>query len=358
MPTILHAIPSLEGGGAERQLSMLAVEQVRRGWVVHVALRRGGIYEERMRGGGVVLHRLGDLRSIHPLLVARLGSLMRRTRPDLIQTWLPQMDIVGALATIGARVPWVMSERTTAEAYREIHTQAWLRARLGHRARAIVTNSIEGARYWERVRPAVPHVATVANAIDLAAIRQAAPAEPPPGTGPLLLFVGRLHKVKAPEIFVRALARIPDVRAMIIGDGPLRDDVARLVDELGVRSRVSIVAYRTSWWGLLAHATALVSTSRFEGHPNVVLEAMAAGCPLIATDIPAHRELLDEDSALLVPRDDPSAVSDAIVRTLADPDAVRERAERASQRVAGFTIERAADAYERVYARVLNGRSH
>src|SRR5262245_32180652 len=88
---ILHIIPTLEGGGAERQLSMLAAEQARRGCDVHVALRRPGVHAVNIRDRGVNLHELGDMRSVDPRLFLALRKIIRSVRPDVVQTWLPQM---------------------------------------------------------------------------------------------------------------------------------------------------------------------------------------------------------------------------------------------------------------------------
>lgn len=362
MTTILHMIPTLEGGGAERQLTMLAAEQARRGWSVHVALRRGGVHEVRMRGSGAVIHPLGDLRGVHPLLLARAGALVRRIRPDILQTWLPQMDLVGGVVALCTCAPWVLSERSSEAAYQRTLTLAWMRPRLAQYAKAVVANSVEGAEYWIRTLPAVVQVATVDNAVDVAAIRGAAPisCQPSGDRGQILLFVGQLRQVKAPEVFIQAvrhLAERHDVRALLIGDGPLRQEACASITAHGLETRVSVLPYQADWWGMLKTAAALVSTSRFEGQPNVVLEAMAAECPLIVSDIPPHRAILDERSALIVPPDDPKALSDAIMSLLADPGAARVRAKCAFERVAPFTIQATADAYERVYARVLNGRT-
>jgi glycosyltransferase involved in cell wall biosynthesis len=361
MPKILHLIPTLEGGGAERQLMMLATEQARRGWSVHVGLRRGGAHEERMRGSGVVIHPLGNLKGVHPLLIARVGRLMRRIKPDILQTWLPQMDIVGGLVSLFSSVPWILSERTSKDAYRHTPTMAWTRSRLGQYAKAVVVNSVEGARYWHHVS-AVGRVVTIENAVDVGAIRGAAPMSCRASfdSAPTILSVGRLVNEKAPEILIQAIMRLPerhDVRALLIGDGPLLQEVHASITEHGLENRVSVLPYQADWWGLLKTATALVSTSRLEGQPNVVLEAMAAGCPLIVSDIPTHRAILDERSALVVPRDNPAALAGAIVTLLLDPEAARQRAECASERVASLTIQATADAYERVYARILNGRA-
>jgi glycosyltransferase involved in cell wall biosynthesis len=117
-----------------------------------------------------------------------------------------------------------------------------------------------------------------------------------------------------------------------------------------------MLPFKRDWWGLLKAASALVSVSRYEGHPNVVLETIAAGCPLIVSDIPEHREFLNEASALLVPPEDPAALAQAIDNVLRDGQAARRRAGVAEQRLGELSVAAAADAYESVYQRVLQGR--
>jgi len=359
MLTIVHLIPTLEGGGSERQLAMLATEQARRGYTVHIGSRRGGVHKEHIRDRRVEIHTLGDLRALHPMLIAHIGSLFRRIKPDIVQTWLPQMDIVGGLVALSSSRPWILSERSSRGAYENAPVPAWARRRLGQYAKAIVANSAEGADYWARALPAPKNVSTVANAVDIAAIRDAVPipCQPQGEIGHTLLFVGRLVPEKAPEILLQALSQIPELhklQTLIIGDGPLRDEVLASIAACGLEKRMKVLPYQTNWWGFLKTAAAIVSTSRLEGQPNVVLEAMAAECPLIVSDIPPHRAILNERSALIVPPDDPNALSDAIVSLLADPVAARVRAKCAFKRVTPLTIQATADGYERVYANVLN----
>src|SRR3954454_15474409 len=95
MITILHAIPTLGGGGAERQLCMLASEQARRGACVHVGIRRGGVHEPVLKKCGVHIHELGNARSINPRLLLALARTIAKVTPTIVQTWLPQMDVVG-----------------------------------------------------------------------------------------------------------------------------------------------------------------------------------------------------------------------------------------------------------------------
>jgi glycosyltransferase involved in cell wall biosynthesis len=171
--------------------------------------------------------------------------------------------------------------------------------------------------------------------------------------------VGRLVAEKAPEILVQALTQIAiahKVRTLFIGDGHLKQEILASISANGLERFVEILPYQTNWWGFLKTADALISTSRVEGQPNVVLESMAGECPLIVSDISPHRALLDERSALIVPPNDPESLGRAISALLADPEAARARAARAYERVRKFTIQATADGYEEVYGRVLRRR--
>ena len=136
----------------------------------------------------------------------------------------------------------------------------------------------------------------------------------------------------------------------------MREEIATSITEAGLDDRIFLLSRLQSWWGMLQGASALVSMSRFEGQPNVVLEAMAAGCPLIVSDISAHREFLDDESAILIPPDYPDVLAKAITSLLSDPVSAGQRAKHAFGFVEGLTIKRAADAHESVYKKVASGR--
>ena len=357
--TILHLTPTLEGGGAERQLAMLAFEQAHRQWDVHVAMRRGGVHEDILRNSEVKIHNLGDYRRLSPKLVLHINSLIRKIKPDLVQTWLPQMDILGGAVCLFNGVPWILSERVSELAFQKLKGLAWLRRGLGRHANAIIANSMAGRKYWVNILPKNTIACTISNAVDIAAIRNVAPSncELVNKNKKLILVVGRLTEQKSIETIIRSISLITDrkdFQVLIIGNGPLKLELEFMVRKLKLDKDILILPYQSDWWGLLKVADMLVSMSLYEGQPNVILETMAAGCPLIVSDIPEHRELLDDNSAILVQVKNAVKLSEAVNSLLDDPYSAHVRAQNAVTSVRGLMISSVADAYESVYKKVVS----
>lgn len=363
MRKVLHLIPTLEGGGAERQLALLAAEQSSLGYEVHVALRRrDGVFMDLLRNSRVEIHPLGDLRNINPLLFRRISAVICKVKPDVVQTWLPQMDVTGGVAALWNSVPLVLTERASKLAADSFWLLTWLRKQVGRRAKAVVANSVTGSDYWRSLLPKSTGLYTIPNAIDVASIQNVPPmlSELTQNDKKVFLVVGRLSHQKAVEIVLKAVSLLAErgrIRVLVMGNGPLRGELEELIDALKIGDNVVMLPFQLGWWGWLKSADALISMSRYEGNPNVVLEAMAAGCPLILSDIPEHREILTDESASFVPGENPMKLAAAIEMVLADPDSARKKSELAKKFVDSLTIQRAAAAYENVYASVIRGKA-
>lgn len=353
-PRLLHLIPTLGAGGAERQLSLLAPAMAQRGVECHVAFSQGGVNLERLRRSSVALHPLPQRRHHDPRIAVDLWRLMRNIRPQLVQTWLLQMDVMGGLAAMAAGIPVLLSERSAAALYERGWKMA-LRAALGRRARAIVANSQGGIDYWRSQRARGP-LHLVRNCISPAADT---PPEDDLGLAlqPLILFAGRLSHEKNIPALVDALAlalrQLPSHHALLFGEGPLRDDAQARIEASGLAARMHLAGFSQHLGFWLRRAEVFVSASHFEGHPNVVIEAAAAGCPMVLSDIPAHREVVSDRAALYGSPERPADLAKHIVCTVTGREAAIQRAAEARAATADLTLDRAVERYLKIYNEVL-----
>jgi glycosyltransferase involved in cell wall biosynthesis len=358
---ILELVPTLEGGGAERQLGHLCHALVRRGWEVHVGALTGGANRELFESSGARLHWLPHSGNYDPALVFRLYGLTRRLAPALVQTWIPMMDVLGGCAARAAGVPWILTERSSPSMFPS-SPKFWARTQLARGAAAVVSNSGGGDAYWrERLPQRVPrHV--IGNALRIEAIR-ATPPKPETGFGldddrPLVLYVGRIVELKNIENLIDALARVTrktDAVAVLCGQGTHLESARERVTQLGLSQRIAVPGFVADVTPLLRRAALFVSLSRYEGMPNAVMEALAARCPIVVSDIPAHREILDEAMARFVPTESAEAAADAMIETLCDRAEAGRRAAAAEERASAWSLDRVCDAYERLYAEVGGG---
>ncbi|MCA1597197.1 MAG: glycosyltransferase family 4 protein, partial [Chloroflexi bacterium] len=144
--------------------------------------------------------------------------------------------------------------------------------------------------------------------------------------------MNELHKGKRCDVFLRAGASVarrhPQVRFVLIGEGPAREALEQLAVELGINEKVIFTGYLDQVWTLLPALDVLISASNTEGFNMALAEGMACGLPLIATDLPAHQELVVEgESGWLFPVDDQAALEEKMDRLASDPDLARRMGE-------------------------------
>ena len=353
---VLHCIESLGGGGAERQLHYLARGLVERGHHVDIACFDGGVFEARLPAS-VTLHRIRH-RRLGPQLWA-LSRVVAACRPDVVQTWLGRMNVVGGLASLAGNRAWIYSERSV-----RLHDRGLpgaVRGWLGARAPLVLANSDAGAQLWRR-RGA--RVAVVPNGVPVADIVATPPAARASldiaDDAELIVWAGRFAAAKnlpfLAQLLARVLAARPRAVALVVGDGEERPRFAATMAALGIAARVRLVGRRDDVWALLKTSDVLVSTSLAEGRPNVVLEAMAARCPLVLSSIAPHRELAG-DVALLF---DPRALDDAAAqlgRALEFRDEAAQRAQLAFTRVQAQSIDAMVDAHLDRYRQLVGDRA-
>ncbi|HEY9467564.1 MAG TPA: glycosyltransferase, partial [Vicinamibacterales bacterium] len=170
-------------------------------------------------------------------------------------------------------------------------------------------------------------------------------------------WVGRLTNEKGADVALDALSYLDDhIRLSFIGDGPERPALVRRAQQLGVVSRVRWHGIIDDAGSLLKAFDAFVLSSRTEGTPITLLEAMAAKVPIIATRVGGVPDVVSDADALLVSSEDASAIAVAIQNAVTDRDAASMRAITAAQRLdAAFAVEPWLSEYERTYADVSRG---
>lgn len=170
--------------------------------------------------------------------------------------------------------------------------------------------------------------------------------------------VGRLARQKGYDVLVAAAAEVaktyPEVRFVIVGDGIEAQVLRQQVNDLGLAEQVIFTGQRSDVEALLSAMDLFVCSSRWEGLSTVLMEAMATGIPIVATDIPGNRELLrDGENAWLVPTEDAQTLAMALKKTVRNPDLIHELAKQARMDVHAFGIEAVAAQHELLYQDVL-----
>ncbi len=367
---VWHVITGLNTGGAEVMLYRLLGRRDAAGSDVEVvSLTDVGPIGEKIRALGVPVRALGLARAApNPVRAARLVYWLARERPDAVQTWMHDSDLVGGLAAFAARVPvaWGIHQgeyELRDAGQRRTRRVASVLARLSRFVPARIVCCSETSR---RVHAGIGYDArklvVIPNGFDVGAFRPDPAARPAvraelgiPDGAPIVGHVGRAHPQKDHATFFAAAAllgaRRPDVHFVLCGDGVSENaPLARGVDP-AVRARVHLLGRRDDIPRLTAAFDLLASSSSFgEAFPLVIGEAMACGVPCVVTDA-GDSALMVGATGRVVPRRDPRALADAWADVLALPGEERARLGRAARaRVEEhYTLERCVGRYEALY---------
>nr|WP_310524352.1 glycosyltransferase family 4 protein [Polymorphobacter sp.] len=320
-PGIAFVVAGLGAGGAERVIALLAsafVDDGRAVTVIAFDREDDPVYHDF--DPGVRLLRLGGQpRGAASVVgrVRRLRAVLRAERFGVVISFLTKINVVTLLAMTGLGVPVIACERNNPQ--RQAGHPAWqfLLHRLYPRAAAIVLQT-------EASRACLPAaVARAANVIPNPVAVFGGVANESTRT---LVAVGRFEHQKGFDLLLPAFAIVaqnqPEWRLAIWGDGPLRDAIAAQTRALGLEARVTLPGLSKTPGGWLAGAGAFVLSSRHEGFPNALGEAMAAGLPVVAFDCPfGPAEMICNDvNGLLVADGDAAALAAAMARLLGDAE--------------------------------------
>lgn len=329
---VVHVVTTLNVGGTERQLVEL-LRGLLPAWRAELACFRpvGGLLDEVRALGLEPVHLPLGGTLAHPTTVGAIGRLAKLAlarEAALVHCHDLHAVLVGVPAARLAGVPVIASRRDLAHHVRPgLRPALRLALRGADRVLANAATVAAQAACADGVPP--ERIAIVPNGLDLPRFdaRAAAPPDDPPpapGGAPTVVTVARLtHPVKGHDDLLVAAARVrralPAVRFLLVGDGPRRAELERAAAGLGVADVVTFLGRRRDVPALLARADLVCHPARAEGLPNAVIEAMAAGRPIVATAAGGVPELIrDGEHGRLVPVGDADALADAMLATLGD----------------------------------------
>ena len=368
--TVLHVTAPAPFGGLERVVEALAAGHCQAGHAVHVAMVVDGSVQEHplaqaLRRSGVAVELLALPARAYRRERAAIAALCHRLRPAVVHTHGYRPDVVDGAVARRLGIPVVTTVHGLTGGDWKNRFYEWLQIRAYRRFDAVVAVS---RSVLERLTCAgVPsaRVVLVRNAwgpsstsapLSREGARAALGLE---ARGRRIGWAGRLSAEKGPDVILDALARLDDssVRLSILGDGPEARALRQRTAAAGVQERVT-------WHGVVPDAGRLlpafdvfVLSSRTEGTPIVLFEAMAAGVPVVATAVGGVPDVVSGREALLVPPSDAAALAAAISAVLRDPTSARQRALAAGRRLAeGFAVGPWLARYESLYRSLVAGR--
>lgn len=289
--------------------------------------------------------------------VWRLARALRHFRPAILQTFLFHANLAGRIAGRLAGIRTIVSGIRVAEKRSRFPLRLdrwtnWLVKMNICVSQAVADFSISEARLSPKKIVVIP------NGVDAARFASAKPADLaqfgiPPGSQ-VLLTIGRLDRQKGLGDLIEAAALVipkcPQSHFLLIGEGPERAQIERLIRDKGLFGRVHLAGWRPDIPELLAAGRALILSSHWEGLPNVILEAMAAGLPVLATRVEGTSELVIEgETGLLAPPRSAAALAAGIEKLLADPTLAQTMGHAGRERAGLFSWDEMVARYSELY---------
>ncbi len=365
---IFHIAVPAHVGGLERVVQGLAIGLHQRGHAVTVATVVGSQVDptpfiRRMLDAGVDV-RIVRVPGRRYLLERRMiRALLLECAPDVVHTHGYRPDVLDSGIARSLSIPTVTTVHGASYMGGLSAIYEWLQERAYRRFDRVVAVSDALTADLRRIGVAEARTVVIRNAWEgsddfLSRDRAREELAVPVGAW-VVGWVGRMIEVKGGDVFLRALARMGRGRckAVMVGDGPMGSAWRRLATDLGIDTEVVFTGSVQDARHLYKAFDAFVLSSRSEGTPVVVFEAMAAEVPIIATRVGGVPEILDDSTALLVPGEDEVALSRALDRVRREADEARSRARQARMHLErDFSKEGWISEYEDLYVELTRGR--
>ena len=360
---LTFVIHQISAGGAERVLTLLANELCKKGWSVtlltfdsgsepvffelHSGVQHWPLSLMREQGGWWKAIKVHFLR---PWVLRRA---IRKSRPDAVIAFLERMNILTLMATIGLKIPVIVSERN----HPVFNTSKFLslsRQAVYKMSACLVLQTHDAGAFFSSSIPksVIPNPILVPE--------YPAPVLKSEASSQTLVAMGRLCSQKGFDFLLNAFAplgnKFPDWVLEIWGEGAQRGNLENLRDELGLRERVRFPGLTKEHYKTMAEADIFVLSSRYEGFPNVLGEAMACGLPVVSFDCPSGPSEMIQDgvNGLLVPPENIQELSSSLERLMASVELRNTLGEQARKITESYSLDKIVQSWEELIGEVVN----
>lgn len=368
---VMQVVHDLDYGGMQRVVVDLSLRANRSRFRMHVCCLNGfGPLANELDQEGICRFLVRKKPGVDVTLPPRLAKLFRTLRIQIVHTHGTNPFFYGTIAALlGGRPALVQTDHARGifpVARREMLAERIL-SWFAYRIVAVSEGVRDDLVRYERIAP--HKIEVIYNGVDEKRYRgHVDPASTRaqlglPSDAVVIGSAVRLAQQKGISFLIQAFAQMapehPRLRLLVVGDGPLRPTLQKLAEDLRVQDRVLFTGFRSDIGELLKAMDIYALPSLWEGHPLVLLEAMAAGKPVVATDIPGSREVVvPAKTGLLVPPHDPNQLARALLLLVGDAP-LRKRMGEEGRRILleRFTVDRMAREYEALYESSLSAHS-
>ncbi|MCL4678410.1 MAG: glycosyltransferase [Alphaproteobacteria bacterium] len=337
---VLQVLAGAAQGGAETAYVDTCLELSEAGVAIEAVTRPHETRVSALRKAGLKVHELPFGGAVDLWTPYRMRSIIKSFRPDIVQTWMSRAAQKTPAWSPSMGIPRYALLARLGGYYN-------LKYYKGTDFFMTITPDIRQYLIDKGIAPErVRHINNFADFKDEPGTVNRSALGVPEGA-PLLLALGRLHKSKAFDTLIQAVAQAPGIYLWIAGEGPDRAVLEGLIASLGVGDRVKLLGWRDDRGPLFRAADICVFPSRYEPFGTVFVQAWAQKTPLITTDAAGPKQFVrDGEDALLVPIDDISRLAEAIMRLAGDPVLALKLAERGYERyMAEFSRDKTVAAY-------------
>ena len=325
---IVFIIPSLNVGGAETQLTILSNYLNSLGIDVSIIYRCNGPLIKKLNKG-IELYKIYDLPNINPISFFQILYLLRKINPDVVQTFLPQMDILGGMSSIILKKKYIISERTSSVFYKNTLYYK-IRKKIGENG-VVLCNSKSGLKYWSKNGLSnnknyfIPN--SISNNLFLDKEKKSFNKKLK------IVCAGRIINSKGFDLVIKAIdiLKYENLELSIIGEGEYKNSLISLTEKLKLQDKIFFKGFVPNISKIFKKYDLFISMSQYEGMPNTVMEAAASRCALILSDINEHKNIFNNKSAIFCKKNDVKLLSEKIKCFIKNKNELKKISENANK---------------------------